>query len=355
MDNKEIMLEALRGVEDPELHQDIVSLGMVKDLQVSPEKAVSLTIALTQEGCPLKHEIGNNAKQALLNAGATNVTIQFGKLSEEEKKKIFANRQVPEQKPIQKGSIKHILAVGSGKGGVGKSTVVTNLAIALHQKGWKVGVLDADVLGPNIPTMFQIQKKAFSQGEHIVPIVNHGVKVMSIGFLLPDDNTPVIWRGPMISSSIEQLFEMTLWEELDILLIDLPPGTSDTMLTVAQALPIDGGLVVTTPAKVSETDATKFLKTFEKLNVPLYGIIENMSYFIAPDTQKRYDLFGTGGGQRISQLSNIPLIGQIPFEMETGACGNGEEPVVVSCPASSSAQAFSKIAELLMSQLTQSK
>jgi len=352
MDNKEIMLEALRSVEDPELHQDIVSLGMVKDLQVSPEKVVHLTIALTQEGCPLKHEISNNAKQALLNAGATNVIIQFGKLTEEEKKKIFANRQVPNQPPIQKGAIKHILAVGSGKGGVGKSTVVTNLAIALHQKGWKVGVLDADVLGPNIPTMFQIQKKAFSQDEHIIPIVNHGVKVMSIGFLLPDDSTPVIWRGPMISSSIEQLYSMTLWEELDMLLIDLPPGTSDTMLTVAQALPIDGGLVVTTPSKVSENDATKFLKTFEKLNVPLFGIIENMSYFITPDTQKRYDLFGTGGGKRISEFSHVPLIGQIPFEMETGACGNAETPIVVSCPTSNSAQVFGKIADTLIIQLT---
>lgn len=355
MDNKEIMMEALRSVEDPELHQDIVSLGMVKDLQVSPEKAVSLTIALTQEGCPLKHEIGNNAKQALTNAGATHVVIQFGKLNEEEKKKIFANRQTPAKPPIQKGAIKHILAVGSGKGGVGKSTVVTNLAIALHQKGWKVGVLDADVLGPNIPTMFQIQKKAFSQGEQIIPIVNHGVKVMSIGFLLPDETTPVIWRGPMISSSIEQLFEMTHWQELDILLIDLPPGTSDTMLTVAQALPIDGGLVVTTPAKVSEIDATKFLKTFEKLEVPLFGIIENMSYFITPDTKQKYELFGSGGGSRISELSHVPLIGQIPFEMETGACGNADMPVVVSCPASASALAFEKIAETLIQALSKTK
>jgi len=355
MDIKEIMMEALRKVEDPELHQDIVSLGMVKDLQVSPEKAVSLTIALTQEGCPLKQEIGNNAKQALINAGATHVVIQFGKLSEEEKKKIFAHHQAPVKQPIQKGSIQHIIAVGSGKGGVGKSTVVTNLAIALHQKGWKVGVLDADVLGPNIPTMFQIQKKAFSEGEHIIPIVNHGVKVMSIGFLLPDDITPVIWRGPMISSSIEQLFEMTYWQELDILLIDLPPGTSDTMLTVAQALPIDGGIVVTTPAKVSETDATKFLKTFEKLQVPLFGIIENMSYFIAPDTKQKYELFGSGGGSRISELSHVPLVGQIPFEMETGACGNADTPVVVSCPASESAKVFLKIAETLMRALSKTK
>lgn len=355
MDNKDIMMDALRSVEDPELHQDIVSLGMVKNLQVSPEKAVSLTIALTQEGCPLKQEIGNNAKQALLNAGATHVVIQFGKLSEEEIKKIFANRQAPVKQPIQKGAIKHIIAVGSGKGGVGKSTVVTNLAIALHQKGWKVGVLDADVLGPNIPTMFQIQKKAISEGEHIVPIINHGVKVMSIGFLLPDDTTPVIWRGPMISSSIEQLFEMTHWQELDILLIDLPPGTSDTMLTVAQSLPLDGGLVVTTPAKVSETDATKFLKTFEKLNVPLYGIIENMSYFITPDTHQKYELFGHGGAERISQLSKVPLIGQIPFEMETGACGNADTPVVVSCPTSPSALAFENIAEILMQALSKTK
>jgi len=178
------------------------------------------------------------------------------------------------------------------------------------------------------------------------------VKVMSIGFLLPDDSTPVIWRGPMISSSIEQLYSMTLWEELDMLLIDLPPGTSDTMLTVAQALPIDGGLVVTTPSKVSENDATKFLKTFEKLNVPLFGIIENMSYFITPDTQKRYDLFGTGGGKRISEFSHVPLIGQIPFEMETGACGNAETPIVVSCPTSNSAQVFGKIADTLIIQLT---
>lgn len=296
MITNEQVLKALHEVMDPELHQNIVDLGMVKDLVIE-DNHVSFTLALTQEGCPLKSDMKMMATEALSKIGVTKVAIQFGKLSNEEVQKIFP-KQENQPKILSKGKIKHIIAVGSGKGGVGKSTVVTNLSISLAKLGYKVGVLDADVLGPNLPIMFGIDKMAYGDGSMLIPIVNHDVKVMSLGFLMDDKDAPVIWRGPIVSSAIQELFTLTKWEELDYLLIDLPPGTGDSMLTVGQSLPLSGSIVVTTPAKVSTSDATKFLKTFEKLNVPILGIIENMSFFIEPIGKIEYCLFGKGEEKR---------------------------------------------------------
>jgi ATP-binding protein involved in chromosome partitioning len=345
MITKEQVLVALKEVIDPEIHQNIVDLGMVQNLKVDDGK-VSFTLALTQEGCPLKSDMKRMANEALTKIGATGVEIQFGKLSEEDMKKIFPGK---DNSPtmLSKGNIKHIIAVGSGKGGVGKSTVVTNLSISLAKLGYKVGVLDADVLGPNLPIMFGIEKMAYGDGSMLVPIVNHGVKVMSLGFLMEDQDTPVIWRGPIVSSAIQELFTLTKWDELDYLLIDLPPGTGDSMLTVGQSLPLSGSIVVTTPAKVSTSDATKFLKTFEKLNVPILGIVENMSYFIEPIGKVEYCIFGSGGGEEMSKILHVPLMGKVPIEVETGSCGNNGLPVSVQYPESLSAKRFMEIAESL--------
>ena len=344
--NKDQVLEALKEVMDPEIHQNIVDLGMVKNINIIENK-ISFTLALTQEGCPLKTEMKTKATEELTKIGATQVDISFGKLSEEEIKKIFPGADKG-PKVLPKGNIKHIIAVGSGKGGVGKSTVVTNLSISLAKLGYKVGVLDADVLGPNLPIMFGIDKMAYGDGSMLMPIINHSVKVMSLGFLMEDQNAPVIWRGPIVSSAIQELFSLTKWEELDYLLIDLPPGTGDSMLTVGQSLPLNGSIVVTTPAKVSTSDATKFLKTFEKLNVPILGIVENMSYFIEPVGKVKYCIFGSGGGEEMSRILGVPFIGQVPIEPETGNCGNNGLPVSIQYPESSSAKEFMQIAEKIV-------
>jgi ATP-binding protein involved in chromosome partitioning len=345
MITREQALLALKDVMDPEIHQNIVDLGMVQNLQIEGNQ-VSFILALTQEGCPLKTDMKRMADEALSKIGATQINIQFGKLSEEDIKKIFPGREMT-PKMLSKGNIKHIIAVGSGKGGVGKSTVVTNLSISLAKLGYKVGVLDADVLGPNLPIMFGIDKMAYGDGSMLIPIVNHSVKVMSLGFLMEDQDTPVIWRGPIVSSAIQELFTLTKWDDLDYLLIDLPPGTGDSMLTVGQSLPLSGSIVVTTPAKVSTSDATKFLKTFEKLNVPILGIIENMSYFVEPVGKIEYCIFGSGGGEEMSKILNVPLMGKVPIEIETGSCGNDGLPVSVQYPDSLSAKKFMEIAEIL--------
>jgi ATP-binding protein involved in chromosome partitioning len=341
----EKVLEALKEVIDPEIHQNIVELGMVKDLELDNTK-VSFTLALTQEGCPLKSDMKKMAIEALTKIGVTQVDIQFGKLSEEEIHKILPGKDSA-PKVLPKGKINHIIAVGSGKGGVGKSTVVTNLSISLAKLGYKVGVLDADILGPNLPIMFGIDKMAYGDGSMLMPNTNHAVKVMSLGFLMEDKDSPVIWRGPIVSSAIQELFTLTKWDELDYLLIDLPPGTGDSMLTVGQSLPLSGSIVVTTPAKVSTSDATKFLKTFEKLNVPILGIVENMSFFIEPIGKMQYCIFGSGGGEEMSQILNVPLMGKVPIEVETGSCGNNGLPVSIQYPDSLSAKAFMQIAEQL--------
>jgi len=346
MITKDQVLTALREVIDPEIGQNIVDLGMVQNLQIHESK-VTFILALTQEGCPLKTDMKKMAEDALRKIGAETIEIAFGKLSPEEIQKIFPDKSnLP--KILSKGRIKHILAVGSGKGGVGKSTVVTNLSISLAKLGYKVGVLDADVLGPNLPIMFGIEKMAYGDGSLLIPIVNYGVKVMSLGFLMEGNDTPVIWRGPIVSSAIQELFSLTKWDELDYLLIDLPPGTGDSMLTVGQSLPLSGSLVVTTPAKVSTADATKFLKTFEKLNIPILGIVENMSSFIEPETKKEYCIFGQGGGELMSNLLGVPLLGKVPIEIECGMCGNQGLPVTVQYPDSESSKTFTRIAEELV-------
>ncbi|HPJ12247.1 MAG TPA: P-loop NTPase [Caldisericia bacterium] len=346
MITKEEILKTLQKVMDPELHKSIVDLGMVKNLTINHDE-VSFDLNLTTIKCPLKQQMADQAKEVLSSIGLQNVKINFTEMSQKEKEAIGMGG--PHILP--KGKIRRIIAVGSGKGGVGKSTVVTNLAIALAKQGKKVGVLDADVLGPNIPVMFNTEKHPVGNDTSMQPIEQYGVKVISIGFLTQGSNEPIVWRGPMISNAIQQLYSMTQWNELDYLLIDLPPGTSDAMLTVGQSLPLDSGLVVTIPSKVSTDDATRFFKTFQKLQIPVLGIVENMSYFKAPDTGHSYPIFGEGGGRLMADLMKAPLLVQIPIDQQVGTCGNNQKPVVIENPDSPSAASFFDLAQKIISSL----
>ncbi len=324
MNEKEV-LKILEEVIDPELNRNVVELNMIRDIKIDGEK-ISLTLLLTIEGCPLKEELKKNIDNVLKRYGYKDIKINFGKMKEDDLKKIFLTKK---EEKIKKNEIKNIISVASGKGGVGKSTVTTNLAVSLNKLGFKVGILDADINGPNIPMMFGINKKPESINGMIVPVEKYGVKIVSIGFLMEEESNAILWRGPLISKAITELFEYSLWGELDFLIIDLPPGTGDETLTVGQSLPTNGVLIVTTPQDVSVLDAKRSAYAFNKLNVKLIGIIENMSYFICPDNKKEYYIFGKGGGEKISKILNIPLLGKIPIETEIRNGGDTGEPIVV--------------------------
>lgn len=343
MKTKDEVLEALKKVIDPEIGKSIVDLGMVKDLKIE-EGRVSFTLALTVPECPLKNEMKNNAEKILKEIGFKEINITFGKLTEEEIKKIFPNwKGTP---PIlEKGNIKHLIAVGSGKGGVGKSTVVTNLAISLSKLGYRTGILDADIHGPNIPIMFGIKEKPYGIDNKIIPHERFGVRVMSLGFMMSGEGSPVIWRGPLVTKAIKELFQFTVWGDLDFLIIDLPPGTGDATITVGQSLPLTSAIVVTTPQKVAVSDALRSAKTFEKLNVKVLGVIENMSYFICPDSKKVYKIFGEGGGEVMSIVLKVPLLGKIPIDLNLREGGDTGEPITVREPDSEASKAFLEIAE----------
>ncbi|MCW8850104.1 MAG: Mrp/NBP35 family ATP-binding protein [Melioribacteraceae bacterium] len=260
------------------------------------------------------------------------------------------NDQIGKMTPKLLPNVKYTVAVASGKGGVGKSTVSVNLALALSKLGFKVGLLDADIYGPSIPLMMGIKgKPQIFQDEgtnKMVPLENYGIKLMSIGFLIDDDN-PVIWRGPMASGAVKQFMSDVEWGELDYLIYDLPPGTGDIQLTLVQTIPLSGAIIVTTPQEVSLIDAKKGLKMFHKVNVPVFGIVENMSYFIAPDTGNRYDIFGTGGGESLSKELNTTFLGGIPIDPRIREGGDSGKPIVNDLPEIKESKIILEIAEKL--------
>lgn len=337
--NKEFILEKLREVKDPELNRSVIELNMIRNLEFN-DKKISLDLFLTIENCPLKEKIKKDIEIKLKEIGFEEINVNLKTMKKEDLEELKLNLSLKKRK----GEIKKILAIASGKGGVGKSTITTNLAVALSKQGFKVGVLDADINGPNIPLMFGIDEKPSILNGKILPPEKYGVKVISIGFFMENDDSPILWRGPIISKAIEELYEDVLWEELDFLLIDLPPGTGDETLTVGQTLPIDGVIIVTTPQEVSTLDATRSAIAFKKLNTQIIGIIENMSYFICPDTGNRYEIFGSGGGEKISKILNAPLLGKIPVETNIRKGSDTGFPIVILEPNSISSKEFLNIA-----------
>jgi ATP-binding protein involved in chromosome partitioning len=319
----ESILVALGKVQEPELHRDLVSLNMIRDIKITGD-IVSFEITLTTPACPLKGSIEKQARDAVLSIpGIKTVNIKM-------------DASVPNDgrnRGLLNLPIRNAIAVASGKGGVGKSTVSANLAVALAQTGARVGLMDADIYGPNIPTMMGVHDIPGTQGNKLIPAVAHGVKLMSMGFLVKPGQ-PLIWRGPMLNSAIRQFLADVEWGELDYLFIDLPPGTGDASLSLAQILPLSGVIIVTLPQAVSLEDASRGLSMFQTLEVPILGVIENM----------RGEFFGSGGGEDLARIAKVTFLGAIPMERSVRIAGDTGEPVVISKPNSDVAKAFHTIA-----------
>jgi len=320
---EEAILAALSNVQEPELHRDLVSLNMIRDIKIDGD-AVGFTIVLTTPACPLKGSIEKQARETVKSIpGIRTVSVKM-------------DASVPNDSRIRGVldlPIRNALAIASGKGGVGKSTVSVNLAVALVQTGARVGLLDADIYGPNIPTMMGIHDLPDTQGNKILPAEAYNVKLMSMGFLVKPGQ-PLIWRGPMLNSAIHQFLADVEWGELDYLIVDLPPGTGDASLSLAQMLPLSGVVIVTLPQAVSLEDASRGLRMFQTLEVPILGVIENM----------RGDLFGAGGGEDLARIAKVPFLGAIPMEKTVRTGGDTGEPVVVSRPDSEAARSLQSIA-----------
>ena len=342
------VLEVLRPVQDPELQKSLVDLNMIRQVAIQ-DGEVSFTLVLTTPACPLREFIVEDCERAVRTLpGVTGVTVAV-------------TAETPQQKslPDRTGiaGVKNIVAVSSGKGGVGKSTVAVNLAVALAQAGAAVGLIDADIYGPNAPIMMgltgaDINVRQGPQGEVLEPAFNHGVKMVSMGFLI-DPDQPVIWRGPMLNGVIRQFLYQVEWGDLDYLIVDMPPGTGDAQLTLAQAVPMAGAVIVSTPQSVAIADARRGLRMFQQLQVPVLGVVENMSVFIPPDAPDRaYDIFGSGGGEKIARELDIPLLGCIPLEMPVRQGGDQGLPILVQAPESAAAKALWAIAQQLAARVS---
>ncbi|HEY9598243.1 MAG TPA: Mrp/NBP35 family ATP-binding protein, partial [Cyanophyceae cyanobacterium] len=334
------VLEVLRPVQDPELRKSLVELNMIRNVKID-NGAVSFTLVLTTPACPLREFIVEDCQKAVKQLPGVEDVI------------VDVTAETPHQKslPDRQGiaGVKNILAISSGKGGVGKTTVAVNVAVALAALGSKVGLIDADIYGPNAPMMLGLENTKVmvqqgKQGDVLEPAFNHGVKLVSMGFLI-DPDQPVIWRGPMLNGIIRQFLYQVQWGDLDYLIVDMPPGTGDAQLTLAQAVPMAGAVIVTTPQNVALSDSRRGLKMFQQLGVPVLGIVENMSYFIPPDRpEQQYDLFGSGGGEKTSKELGIPLLGCIPIEISLREGGDRGLPIVAAAPESASAKALIAIA-----------
>jgi ATP-binding protein involved in chromosome partitioning len=336
------VLDALRVVKDPDLHRDIVALNFVKELKVEKGKA-SFTIELTTPACPVKKQLEDQAREAALRVkGVSEVEIRMSS-SVPGGRSSTGKQEIP--------GVKNIVAVGSGKGGVGKSTVTVNLAVALANAGARVGLLDADIYGPNIPMMMGIEGQPQVVNQRIQPLENYGVKVMSMGFLAAQD-TPLIWRGPMLHNVIQQFVRQVDWGELDYLLVDLPPGTGDVQLSLTQTVPLMGAVIVTTPQDVALQDARKAIMMFRQVRVEILGIVENMSYFECPSCNCRTPIFNHGGGGSTARQFEVPFLGEVPLYLGIREGGDQGKPIVLAEPASPSGTAFAQIASRVAAQVS---
>lgn len=336
------ILKALSTVQDPDLRKDLVSLGMIKEVAIADDK-ISFTVVLTTPACPLKEKIRKDCEQAVRQIAGEKTKIDIRMTS--------SVTTLRDHAQLLAG-VKNIVAIASGKGGVGKSTVTANLAVALAKAGAKVGLIDADIYGPSIPVMFNCEREQpevkVEKGKNIIiPLEQYGVKLLSIGFLTPPESA-IVWRGPMASSALKQFIGDADWGELDYLLIDLPPGTSDIHLTLVQTVPVTGALIVTTPQKVALADATKGLAMFKQpqINVPVLGIVENMAYFTPEELpENKYYIFGKDGGKNLAEKFGVPLLGQIPLVQSIRESGDSGLPVAMKEGAT--AEAFNALAESL--------
>lgn len=338
-----VVLESLKQIIDPDLKKDIVTLGFIHNLKIK-DGDVAFTIMLTTPACPVKEQMETQAIEIVSRLeGVKSVSVRM-------------DAEVPQGRGIANNvaiaGVKNIIAVSSGKGGVGKSTVAVNMAISLALNGAKVGIMDADVYGPNVPMMLG---SGYTQPDvvdgKLKPIEAHGIKMISMAVLVPPDK-PMILRGPMLHGVVRQFLSDVNWGELDYLIVDMPPGTGDVQLSLAQLVPVQGAVLVTTPQEVSLSDVRRAVKMFEQVNVPVLGIIENMSYFVAPDTGTKYEIFGRGGGEKLANEYGLNFLGQVPLGMEVREGGDAGVPVVVSAPDSPQAAAFRKTAEEVARQIS---
>ena len=337
------VLDALRAVNDPDLGRDIVELGFVKNLTIR-DGHVAFSIELTTPACPVKEQMREQAHGAVSALdGVTGVDIEMTAA--------VRSAATPEGGRAPIPGVRNIIAVGAGKGGVGKTTVAVNLAVALARYGGRVGMIDGDVYGPNVPIMLGIDAQLESDGKKIVPAEKHGIRVVSMGFLTKA-SAPIIWRGPMLHGVVRQFFQDVAWGELDYLVVDMPPGTGDVALSLTQTVPVSGAIVVTTPQAVSVADARRAVGMYRKLEVPALGVIENMSYYACPDCGHESDIFGRGGGDGVASELGVPFLGQIPLYAPIRAGSDEGVPIVMAEPDSPAARAFCQVAERTAAQVS---
>jgi len=337
---KEAVLKALSTVNEPDLDQDLVTLNMVHNVEIE-DGSVSFIVMLTTPACPFRVKIEKDSKEAVMKIdGVKSVTVKM-------------DSDVPNDgrmRGLVNMPIRNAIAVGSGKGGVGKSTVAVNLAVALAKVGARVGLMDADIYGPNTPTMLGVEKLPPPNGQRLIPAEAYGIKMISMG-LLVKPGQPLIWRGPMLNSAIRQFLGDVDWGELDYLIVDLPPGTGDASLSLAQALPLSGAVIVTLPQLVSLEDAGRGLNMFKTLEVPILGIVENMSYLELPDGT-RMDIFGSGGGEHLAQVTGTTFLGSVPIDQNVRIGGDTGKPIVDSFPDSPVAKALTEIAQKIAAKVS---
>jgi ATP-binding protein involved in chromosome partitioning len=341
--DRDAVLNALRAVVDPDIRRDIVTLGFVKDLAISDGR-VGFTVELTTPACPVKDQLREQAA-AVVRAlpGVDRVDVQLTAK--------VRSASAPETGRPPLPGVKNVLAVGAGKGGVGKTTVAVNLALALAKCGSRVGLLDGDIYGPNIPMMLGLHTQLTTDGKLIVPAEKYGLQVVSIGFLTQDD-APIIWRGPMLHGAIQQFFREVAWKDLDYLIVDMPPGTGDVALSLSQTVPVVGAIVVTTPQQVSLSDSRRAIRMYQKLNIPPIGIVENMSYYQCTNCHHEADIFGHGGGEQLASELNVPFLGRLPVYQPIREGSDTGVPLVIAEPASAAAKGFLTLAERAAAQVS---
>lgn len=339
---KAALQERLKKVNDPELHRSLVELGMIKRAEITKNNRADIQVELTTPACPMKGKIRGDIEAALADLNLAGIDIEFTA-------DVTKRAGLPEKREVP--GVRNLIAVGAGKGGVGKSTVSSNLAIALSQQGARVGLLDSDIYGPNMPLMMGITDRPVVENDKIIPLENYGVKVMSIGMLI-DEGTPVVWRGPMLHKAIEQFLFDVAWGELDYLIVDLPPGTGDVQLSLSQHVPVSGAVTVCTPSKVAVQDVRKAIVMFQNLNIPVLGVVENMRGFACPKCSEVTDVFSSGAAEALAKEQGVPYLGSIPLHISVGQGGDTGRPIQATDPDGPIAKIFSEIAQGLAGQIS---